>query len=74
MKKKPAITVIDDCISKGYQNFVESTLENPEFPWYFNSQISVPGSSDPNTGFSHTAFRNYENDKGQSRYLSLIHI
>ena len=33
MKKKPTITVIDDCISKGYQNFVESTLENPEFPW-----------------------------------------
>jgi hypothetical protein len=72
MKKKTLITVIDDCIAAGYQNFIETTLENPEFPWYYNSQISVPGSSDPNTGFSHTAFRNYENDKAQSRYFEIL--
>jgi hypothetical protein len=71
-KTKPKIAVIDDCISVGYQNFVESTLDSSEFPWYYTSQISVPGSVDPNSGFSHTAFRNYENDKGRSQYFEIL--
>jgi len=71
-KSKPRIAVIDDCISVGYQNFIESALDNAEFPWYFTSQISVPGSTDPNSGFSHTAFRNYENDQGRSKYFEIL--
>tara|TARA_B100000085_G_scaffold55142_1_gene48262 strand:- start:257 stop:799 length:543 start_codon:yes stop_codon:yes gene_type:complete len=68
----PTITVIDDCISEGYQNFIESILDNPEFPWYFNSQISVLDSSDPNSGFSHVAYRKNKNDMQQSKYFDIL--
>tara|TARA_B100002019_G_C21093879_1_gene509999 strand:+ start:151 stop:696 length:546 start_codon:yes stop_codon:yes gene_type:complete len=72
MKKKPKIVIIDDCISKAYQDSVESILDNPDFPWYFNSQISLPGTSDTNTGFSHAAFRKDGNDIHQSKYFEIL--
>ena len=48
-------TVIDNAISSGYQDHVESIF-NSNFSWYFTPRISDDVSADQNTGFSHLVF------------------
>ena len=50
------LTIIDNIISLGYQNLVEEVWGSSYFDWYFNSQISVKGDDDVNTGFTHRTF------------------
>ena len=47
--------VIDNAISSGYQDHVESIF-NSNFSWYFTPRISDDVSADQNTGFSHLVF------------------
>jgi len=59
-------TVIDDAISSGYQDHVESIF-NSNFSWYFTPRISDDVSADQNTGFSHLVFEDttsYSNHYG----------
>jgi len=48
------VEIYDDLISPGYQDFIERTLSDPNYPWHYTRGISLPG--DNNTGFSHTIF------------------
>ena len=59
-------TVIDNAISSGYQDHVESIF-NSNFSWYFTPRISDDVSADQNTGFSHLVFEDttsYSNHYG----------
>ena len=52
-------TIIEDVISRGYQNHIQNAFEDKHFPWYFTPEISKPGTGDPNSGFSHTMYVAY---------------
>ena len=59
-------TVIDNAISSGYQDHVESIFDS-NFSWYFTPRISDDVSADQNTGFSHLVFEDttsYSNHYG----------
>jgi hypothetical protein len=50
-----SIIVIDDVISRGYQNFIEKMAK--EFPWYFLDQVTNVDNKDTATGFSYEILR-----------------
>ena len=52
------ITILDNIISTGYQNYIQNLFCDKKFPWYFTPEISRPGEDDPNSGFSHTIYKN----------------
>ena len=51
-----SLIIIDDVISKGYQDFIEKMSK--DFPWYFRDQItdSREGSNDMSTGLTFDIF------------------
>tara|TARA_R100000008_G_scaffold42127_1_gene24259 strand:- start:390 stop:923 length:534 start_codon:yes stop_codon:yes gene_type:complete len=65
------VVVIDNVISKGYQDLVERILTGTEFPWFFNKQITNArrGSPDSATGFSHMAL---EQGKVKNQYADIL--
>ena len=49
----PNIKVIDNVISRAYQNHIEDTIGGTEYPWFYEPKITyVVEDSDPNSGFS----------------------
>tara|TARA_B100000427_G_scaffold308785_1_gene297270 strand:+ start:403 stop:930 length:528 start_codon:yes stop_codon:yes gene_type:complete len=58
-------TIIDNVISKGYQNAIETDFSSNNFPWYFYSSITHK-NIDTNSGFSHVIF----GEEGRSRYYA----
>ena len=65
------LTIIDNIISLGYQNLVEEVWGSSYFDWYFNSQISVKGDDDVNTGFTH---RTFYTDNGKPVATTYYHL
>ena len=57
------IVVIDDSISKGYQNIVENFLGSDDFSWYFSSNITEVGGKETISGFSDNLYQLEENIK-----------
>tara|TARA_B100001094_G_scaffold256722_1_gene256025 strand:- start:545 stop:1072 length:528 start_codon:yes stop_codon:yes gene_type:complete len=50
--------ILDDLISIGMQDYIERTVADPDFPWYYTESISLSNTDDDsNSGFSHTVFR-----------------
>lgn len=60
------VIVLDNCISKYYQDWIENTMTGSKFPWYFGEATST--KDDPNTGFSHIAY----SDNGVSNYHDML--
>ena len=58
-------TIIDNVISKGYQNAIETDFSSTNFPWYFCSSITQK-NKDTNSGFGHEIF----GEKGRSQYYA----
>ena len=61
-----SLVIIDDVISKGYQNLIESTLNFHEFPWNFCDNItdaSKMGGIEVITGFASNIFHSDLNVK-----------
>ena len=55
-----SLVIIDDVISKGYQNLIESRLNNHEVPWNFCDNITDPnkmGGIENITGFAFSIFQ-----------------
>ncbi len=65
------LTIIDDAISKGYQNIIENDLCSPYSSWYYNEHITDknPQSKDTNSGFSHIIFAKTK----KSEYYALVY-
>jgi hypothetical protein len=66
------LTVLDNIISTGYQDLVEEIMGGTYFDWYFNSQISVVGGSDTNSGFTHKIFSIENGNPVGTTYYHLI--
>ena len=49
------VKIIDDAISKGYQDWIEDVMSGTDFPWYFNGKgiTSETNPGDLATGFFH---------------------
>ena len=62
--------VLDDLISPGYQDYIERTINDRDFPWFYLPSVSLSDVElDPFTGFSHTCFK----DEGyQNRYSDML--
>ena len=57
--------VLDDLISPGMQDYVERTVTDKTFPWFYLPSVSLDDKEkDPFTGFTHTTF-NDEGFKGE---------
>ena len=65
------IEVIDDFLPLYNFNQLQSTLLGAYFDWYFNSQISVKGDDDVNTGFTH---RTFYTDNGKPVATTYYHL
>ena len=68
-----SLVIIDDVISKGYQNLIESTLNFHEFPWNFCDNItdaSKMGGVEVITGFGSNIFHSDLNVK--TEYADLL--
>ena len=65
------LTIIDDAISKGYQNLVENDFCSSYSSWYYNEHITDknPQSNDTNSGFSHIIFA----ETKKSEYYALVY-
>ena len=64
--------IIDDAISKGYQNKVEGILNSYDFPWHFmlNVTSSEKEGVVDSTGFSNLIFS--EDNKIQTEYMDIL--
>ena len=67
------LTVLDNIISPGYQNLVEEIMGGTYFDWYFNSQISVVGDDDTNSGFTHKIFYTDNGKPVGTTYYHLVY-
>jgi|TARA_B100000035_G_C20987132_1_gene548351 hypothetical protein len=49
------VKIIDDAISKGYQDWIEDVMTGTDFPWYFNGKgiTAETNPDDLTTGFFH---------------------
>ena len=68
-----SLVIIDDVISKGYQNLIESTFNFHEFPWNFCDNItdaSKMGGIEVITGFASNIFHSDLNVK--TEYADLL--
>jgi len=62
--------ILDDLISPGMQDYVLATVEDKHFPWYYLPSVSLSNvEEDPNSGFSHTVFRE---DGYKSEYCDML--
>ncbi len=56
------LTIIENAVSKGYQDAIEADFSSHLFPWYFHDGITQENSDD-NSGFSNLVFEgNYKSD------------
>ena len=64
--------IIDDVISKGYQNKVEGILNSYDFPWHFmlNVTSSEKEGVVDSTGFSNLIFS--EDNKIQTEHMDIL--
>ena len=51
------LTVIDNVISKTYQNLIQDNFSTSKIAWYFAENITKKTSDMPSSGFSHTIFK-----------------
>ena len=51
------LTVIDNVISKNYQNLIEDNFSTSKIAWYFAENITSQASDTSSSGFSHTIFK-----------------
>ena len=51
------LTVIDNVISKTYQNLIQDNFSTSKIAWYFAENITKKDSDMPSSGFSHTIFK-----------------
>jgi len=62
----PKILIIDDCVSKAYQDAIESTIvQNLDLPWYYSptaTEDNLVGTSD-SYGFSHGFYNPHKGGK-----------
>ena len=62
--------IIDDAISKGYQNLVENDFCSSYSSWYYNEHITDRNNEkDTNSGFSHIIFA----ETKKSEYYALVY-
>ena len=65
------LTIIDNAISKGYQNLIKGTFSTPSVDWYFNENTTYTSDEKPSsTGFSHTIF---DNDQPLGPFFHLVY-
>ena len=65
------LTIIDNAISKGYQNLIKGTFSTPSVDWYFNENTTYTSDDKPSsTGFSHTIF---DNDQPLGPFFHLVY-
>lgn len=62
------LTVIDNVISKQYQDAIENDLSSASFPWYFHDGITQE-SDDKNSGFSNLVF----GDNQKTEYFAFLY-
>ena len=62
--------IIDDAISKGYQNKVQEILNSYDFPWHFMLNVTSAEKPDGRTGFSNIIFS--EDNKIQTKYMDIL--
>lgn len=55
--------VLDGVVSLGMQDYIERTVSEENFPWYYTEGISLRNTNDNNTGFSHTIFRDSNDEE-----------
>ena len=62
--------ILDDLIAPGVQDYIERTVSDKDFPWYYLPSISLSNiEEDNNSGFSHTVFQ----DSGyRSQYSDMM--
>lgn len=67
--------IIDNAISSGYQEFVRRTIQQDNFPWYFNEKITTHEveKGDKNSGFSNLIF-DWEREYQSEHFDMLIPI
>jgi len=67
--------IIDNAISSGYQEFVRRTIQQDNFPWYFNEKITTHEveKGDKNSGFSNLIY-DWEREYQSEHFDMLIPI